>query len=190
MKLNLQPEQHYNQRNNFFDPMHACMPTAYVCFLEGNGIKWNNFSHLCDDDFVMGLMRSLAAEEIRNHKYPSLRNYPPNEIHGLYHSYVEPLLFGKKISDFVTNLTWGSIHAKLEEGQVVFTSGSFPVLPGHAFNIIGYDGDYLILSDPYGDYRYRFNHNKTGYGVKMNQDDFIKYVKNDPEFKWGHVLRG
>lgn len=188
MRNNLSRNDHYSQRNNAFDPLNACMPTAYGTFLDGNKIKYSNPSGLPSDDFFMSLLRSDAAKHLRDKKYPHLSKYPPNEIHGMYHYFLEPLICGGKISDFRTDLTYDKIIEILDKGQIIMTSGSFPSIPGHAFCFIGYDDNgFLRLSDPYGDYRTGYS-DKNGYDVKMNPTDFEKYVKPGPVNKWGRVL--
>lgn len=193
--INLDPIDYYTQRNNKINPVSACMPTARAMFYRGNNIKFVNDSDLQDDDFFYKWLISDDAWEFAEKKYPVLisRGYPPNEIHGMYHSFLDPRVAGRRTSDFVLTLTFDDIVDKLKNGQVIMTSGIFAEagIFGHAFCFIGYEkqesGVRLIIADPWGDYRTDYDSDK-GYGVQMSKEDFYKHVKPEGDKKWGHVL--
>ena len=193
--INLEPKDYYTQRNNTLYPSSACMPTARAMFYHGNKIKFDNPSNMADDDYFMSLLRSREAYEFAKKKYPVLMDsgYLPNEIHGMYSSFLDLKVVGKRVSDFLTNITFKNIVERMENGEVIMTSGKFPDanLVGHAFCIIGYVdgaiGPALILADPWGDFRNNYK-TKKGYSILMTEYEFKLYVKPLQELKWGHVI--
>lgn len=193
--INLEPKDYYTQRNNSLYPSSACMPTARAMFYRGNNIPFNNPSELQDDDYFMSLLRSREAYDFAKNKYPKLTKvgYQPNEIHGMYSSYLDLKVVGKRVSDFLTDITFNDILKRVEKGEVIMTSGSFlnAGLTGHAFCIIGMIngafGPALLLADPWGDFRKDYR-SKRGYSVLMTEDEFKYHVKPLQELKWGHVI--
>jgi hypothetical protein len=193
-KINLDANDYYTQRNNQIKPSVACMPTARVMFYIGNKIKYNNPSKYQDDDFFMSLLLSDAAKEFAQKKYPNLVNagYAPNEIHGMYNSWLDEIVTGKRVSDFKLDLTFDDYIDRIKTGQVIMTSGQFGNFSGHAVVIIGVvhptKTPLLVLADPYGDYRETYLKG-SGYAVTMTKEDFIDHVKPVGKFsKWGHVI--
>jgi hypothetical protein len=157
-----------------------------------------------DDDYFMKLLNHDDAVKLAKKKYKwafdrkdkkgkALPNIPPNEIHGMYHSYLEPIVCGKRISDFKTDLTYDDYINRIKLGQVIMTSGTFPDagLSGHAFCIIGIINNgkqNLLVADPWGDYRTNY-HRVKGYNIIMSEEDWYKYTKpTDKNKKWGHIL--
>ena len=203
--INLQPQNYYRQDNNKILPGTACMPTSRVMFYLGNGIEYENPSDLADDDYFMKLLRSDEAWKFAKKKYPSLisAGFAPNEIHGMYHSYLDYEVVGRRTSDFRDDLTFddyldrirGKVADHIGSREILMTSGYFPAagFNGHAFCIIGaiipVSGDpSLILADPYGDYRNLYKRG-SGYAVVMSKIDFLQHVKPaGSEKKWGHVI--
>ena len=188
-KVNLESNDFYTQRNNLIKPSSACMPTSWVMFYLGNGYEIKNNSDYSNDDYFMTLLNTKQAKEFCYKKYPWAKGkYPPNQVHGMYNSYLDKLIIGKRISDFKTNLTFKDYQNIIADGQVLMTSGSFPGLDGHAFCIVGIDGDYLLLADPWGDFRNNYK-SKKGYLVKMKESQFNYHVKPaNKKKKWGHVI--
>lgn len=193
--INLKPNDYYTQRNNTLYPASACMPTARAMFYHGNNIAFDNPSNLSDDDYFMSLLRSKEAYDYAKKKYPVLMQlgYLPNEIHGMYSSYLDIRVVGKRVSDFLTDLTFKDIISRMEKGEVIMTSGKFPDagLNGHAFCIIGFVngaiGPALLLADPWGDFRKDYRSRK-GYSVLMTEEEFKTHVKPLRDLKWGHVI--
>lgn len=194
--INLSPKWYFSQRNNQIRPSSACMPTARAMFYQGNGVAYQTDpkGRYGDDDYFMELLNQPKARKLAKKKYPwAVKDgklyLPPNEIHGMYHSFLDPLVCGRRVSDFRTDLTIGEYYDAMQRGEVIMTSGSFPGIPGHAFCVIGVDDSHLILADPWGDFRAGYRKGKTGYGVRMNQRQFLEHVKPVGEAeKWGHVL--
>jgi hypothetical protein len=193
--INLEPRDYYTQRNNHIDPVAACMPTARVMFYRGNGVVFDNPSDYQDDDYFFSKMQSDEAQFVAEEKYPELTEagFPPQEIHGMYHTYLDPEVVGERVSDFETNLMYADFVELIQLGQIVMTSGSFPEagIPGHAFCVIGLIGPVrgpfeLIIADPWGDYKSNYE-SRHGYGVVMPREDFERHVKPGKK-KWGHVL--
>ena len=193
--INLEPKDYYTQRNNSLYPTTACMPTARAMFYHGNNIAFVNDSDLADDDYFMSLLRSREAYDFAKIKYKSLMyaGYQPNEIHGMYSSFLDLKVIGKRISDFKTDITFKDIIRRMERGEVIMTSGKFPDagLNGHAFCIIGLVdgamGPALLLADPWGDFRKDYK-SKKGYSVLMTEEQFKLHVKPLQELKWAHVI--
>jgi hypothetical protein len=195
--INLDPSDYYTQRNNQIRPVAACMPTSYVMFLRGNGIDYRNNTDMADDDYFMETFNHPQSWSIAKQKYRNLviAGYPPNEIHGMYHTYLDYKIIGRRVSDFVTDLTFDDFIDRIRLGRVIMTSGAFVQagLSGHAFCVMGIEAKppsgpiKLILADPWGDYKkdYRSTH---GYGVLMSKADFTEHVKPSKKYKWGHVI--
>lgn len=190
LMVNLARADHYSQRNNRLDPGVACASTSHPMFLRGNKVPFVNPSTFQDDDFFRDLLSTESAQAVRDAKYPSLSSYHPGEIHGMYHTFLEPLVCGRRVSDFRTDLTWDDYVRIMLSGQVAWTSGAFPEagIDGHAFAVIGYEAGALVLADPWGDYRTKYRVH-SGYGVAMSRADFVEHVHPAGESrKWGHVL--
>lgn len=187
MKINLSTLDYYTQRNNTIRPWAACMPTSYVMFLRGNSIEYGNSSGLADDDYFMKLLSTENAKNFCLEKYPWSKGIPPNEIHGMYGSYLSFFVTGKRASDFNTHLNFENYLELMEQGKVIMTSGAFPGLSGHAFCVIGIHHDDLVLADPWGDYHSGYK-DHSGYGIRMSKTEFINHVKPiKEEKKWGHI---
>ena len=193
-QINLMPGDFFTQRNNKISPGTACMPTARVMFYRGNGIKYVNPSEYADDDYLMHSLRTPEAWYFAKHKYHAIveAGYPPNEIHGMYHSWLDPLVVGRRVSDFRTDLSWDDYLDRILAGNVIMTSGRFGTLDGHAVVMIGVVssslGPCLVLADPWGDYRTDYKE-RGGYAINMSREDFESCIKpTDSKKKWGHVL--
>jgi len=184
----LEPEDYYTQRNNRLHPTAACMNTSRVMFYKAANIAYVHESGTPDDDYFYSLLDSDRAKAFRDSKYPNLSDYHPTEIHGMYGSFLDPLVTGKRISDFHTDLTWDDFINQIALCKPVMTSGKFPGLLGHAFVFIGYDDktDELIAADPWGDPHtgYKSVH---GYGIRYNREYFNEHVKPGAN-KWGHLI--
>jgi len=189
--INLSEDDYYSQRNNKIKPGVACMPTSRVMFYLGNKFEILNDSEYAHDDYFMNLLNTTEAYQFCHKKYPWAKGkYPPNEVHGMYCSWLDEKVIGERMSNFVEDLTWRDYLTKIAMGQVIMTSGSFPEagIDGHAFCIIGQEDDNkLMLADPYG--KYPDYKSDNGYGTTMSKDDFIKYIFPCGSLKkWGHIL--
>jgi hypothetical protein len=187
----LKPEDYYTQRNNKYAPFESCMNTSRVMFYIAAGIKYKNPSGLSDDDYFFMLLNSSDATEYANAKYPNLVHLPNQMIHGLYGSWLDKTVTGKRRTDFKTDLLWDHFVYELSCGRPVMTSGQFKGLPGHAFVFVGYDKDTeeLIAADPWGDphVSYKGTRGTKGYGVRYNRKYFEEHVKPGDK-KWAHIL--
>ncbi len=194
--INLKPNDYYSQRNNKWDdPLTsikeafiACAPTSRAMFYRGNKIEFTNPTDLEDDDYFMRELRTPEAWDFAREKYPALvaGGFYPNEIHGMYHSYLDPLVCGHRVSDFIpSGITWDKIHYLIEKGRVIMTSGKLPEskIAGHVFCFIGkMDDGRLLVADPYGNPWTGYK-DKNGYAIPYTREQFDKYVNH-----WGHVL--
>ncbi|MDC7221636.1 MAG: C39 family peptidase [Spirochaetales bacterium] len=183
----LKPEDYYTQRNNKYDPFNACMPTTRAMLYSALGYNKPE-TDLSFDDYIYHTLNTIEAMEFRDNKYPSLKGYPTHELHGMYGSYLDEKLFGKRLTDFRMDLTWDDFVSEIKRGRPVMTSGRFPGIDGHAFLICGYEAGELIIADPWGNYQVEYLgvRGTKGYGVRMNREDFEKIVKPG-ENKWGHI---
>jgi hypothetical protein len=216
--LNLEPGDYYTQRNNpavygdnprvdgdkdfLLRSSSQCMGTTYVMFLIGNKISFDNPTNLPDDAYFGKLLITREAWEFAAKKYPwsinrtdnlgnPLPDIPPNEIHGMYGSYLSPIVCGRRVSDFATGLSFGDYLKRIDAGEVIMTSGRFPGVDGHAFlaagTILSPMETVISLADPWGDFRTGYRSHK-GYGIPMSQEEFITHVKPEGKTnKWGHV---
>lgn len=210
--LNLKKEDYYTQRNNpgvygdnpdvegeedyYLKASWQCMPTGYAMFLRGNKKAYKNPSNLPDDAYFAKLLVAKEAWEFAKEKYPWLidAGYAPNQIHGMYGSYLSPIVCGRRVSDFRTDLTFEDYISRIMDLQVIMTSGSFPGIDGHAFDMIGLrssEGRFTLSSaDPYGNPHTGYK-DVRGYDIPFTKEYFIEHVKpNDKmqEKKWGHVI--
>jgi len=206
MWVNLEPGDYYTQRNNkvirdaetgyTVNPWDACMPTARVMFYLGNKLKFTKSPTEPDDEAFTKLLLTPKAVAFRDSKYPWAREYPPNEIHGMYPSYLDPLVLGKRRSDFAQDLGFDDVVDRIKRGQVIMTSGRFQgqtgIINGHAVCLVGFDGQRLLLADPYGDFRTKYA-TKNGYLVSMTRNEYETHIKplgpqNGMSLKkWGHI---
>lgn len=217
--MNLEPDWYYTQRNNptvygdnprikgdrdcILKAGVQCMPTSYAMFLIGNKIPYENPTNLPDDAYFAELLITREAWEFAAKKYPwsvnrkdnhgnPLPDIPPNEIHGMYGSFLSPIICGHRVSDFQTDLSFSDYVERIKKGQVIMTSGRFSSIDGHAFVAAGVissaQEDVLLLADSWGDYRTEYL-SHSGYGVTMGKEDFYMHVKpNGKKDKWGHVV--
>jgi len=202
MKVLLKPADYYTQRNN--PTVHGrsnyelyardqCMNTSYVMFLIAAGIKYNNTSDLPDDAYFGKLLISDDAWEFAAKKYPWAKDTdpptPPNEIHGMYGSYLSPIICGKRASDFRTDLSYDEMLSEIHSGRPVMSSGAFHGIPGHAFVFVGEQDGMLLAADPWGDpwSGYRSTH---GYLVPWPRGSWAQHIKplGDPDAGWGHTV--
>lgn len=188
----LPSSEYYSQRNNKYDPLNACMPTSYVMYLIANKIPYTNKSmelfdeFLPDDDFIYRVLNTDEAKDFCYKKYTWAKNIPPNEVHGMYSSYLEPIICGKRYSDFYTNLNYDKVVTLIDNDVAVMTSGKFENIDGHAFTIIGHDRE-LLIADPYGNFHSNYK-DVRGYCITMNRSEYEKIVKgSDIDNKWGHA---
>ena len=172
------------------------MPTARVMFYQANRIAYSANAKFSDDDFFMHLLNTQEAKDYCYKKYPWAYNLkdpeksiPPNEVHGMY-AWLDVKVTGKRMSDFVTNLSWDDIVQSIQNRKAIMTSGTFGNILGHAFVFVGYKEDTkeLLIADPYGDYKTSYK-NPRGYNITMNYEDFCTHTKPAGEFlKWGHIV--
>lgn len=188
MKMLLEPQDYYTQRNNQFDPYASCMPTSRVMFYKAAGISYGNPSGFADDDYFYSMFDTAAAKAYRDAKYPNLKDLFPGEIHGMY-SWLDERLTGKRWTDFRLDLDFYDIVEEIQKGHPVMTSGSFPSIKGHAFVFVGYDQGELIAADPWGNPHidYKGARGQKGYGIRYDKEYFDEHVKPG-EKKWGHIL--
>ena len=184
----LKPEDYYTQRNNKHAPEAACMNTSRVMFYRAAGIQHTHMSGQVDDDYFYELLNTDRAKEFARNKYPWLKDYPPNEIHGMYGTYLDKLVTGRRWTDFFNDLTWDDFVNQIAIGKPVMTSGRFPGITGHAFVFVGYDinTNELIAADPYGDPHTDYKSDK-GYGIRYTKEYFEEHVKPG-RLKWAHII--
>jgi len=189
MKMLLNATDYYTQRNNEYEPYSACMNTTRAMLYSCLGLKIDTGGESLDD-YIWKVLNSKEGIDYRDKNYPSMKNYPPNQIHGIYGSWLDEQLFGKRITRFRSNLSWDDIKAEIDKGYPVMTSGKFPGLNGHAFLICGYTPTDLVIADPWGNFHvgYKGQGGKSGYGILMNKDEFDTHVKPG-RLKWGHVVQ-
>ncbi len=191
--INLSVTDYNSQRDNKLFASSACMPTARVMFYKGNGFVINNPTDMADDDYITSLLNTEEAKEFCLKKYPWSKGIPPREVHGMYNSYVDEKVIGKRVSDFKTDMTYSDfVNLIVFKKQVIMTSGVFTSagIFGHAYCIIGFNHemDELIIADPWGDYRTLFK-DERGYGILMSYGDFIRHNRVPNEMnKWGHIV--
>ena len=192
IKYNLDADDYYTQRNNRIRPSAACMPTARVMYYIGNGILYNNPTDLSDDDYLMQTLNTKEAKAFAKAKYKwackgNKLLYPPNEIHGMYNSYLDERVTGRRSGDFFLGLSADDFINILTAGYVIMTSGSFKGIPGHALCLIGFDGKEFHLADPWGNWRTGYK-DVCGYGVSMSKSDFVAHIKpTGLAAKWAHL---
>lgn len=195
--INLKSDDYYSQRNNKLNPTKACMPTSYVMFLKANKIPFKNYSTYQDDDYFMSLLNTDDAKKYAYKNYPWAYNdifpeqsLPPNEIHGMYPNYLAPMVCGKKVSTFQTNLTLEKFKEEIKKGRAIMTSIYIPDMRinGHAIVIMGIRGDNLLIADPWGNLNTSYKSVK-GYAVEISENQFRELVKPiRVEEKWGHII--
>ena len=184
----LKPSDYYSQRNNTVKPLAACMATARVMWLLANGITFRSPLGKQPEDYFMELLNSEEAIEFCRAKYPWSEGIPPNEVHGMYGSWLDERVTGKRRSNFLTNLSWDSYLCYLDNGHAIMTAGAFPTTDGHAVVAIGIreDRTALRLADPHGDWRTDYT-DEHGYDVPLLRADFDRFISGDGSGKWGHV---
>lgn len=201
----------YTQRNNSYRPLEACMPTTAVMFWIAAGLK-SELLRRCSalgvdinqfDDYAMQQLNTENAKRFAAEKYASLssQGYAPNEIHGMYHAYLEPLIFGRLVSDFMyvdpgvpgMGMSYDSFVREIQSGRPVWTSGAYDgphgKIAGHANLFCGVDAlGRLRNVDPYGNPHTNYA-DDTGYDIVYDRSFFTETVKPYGYFKSAHVLR-
>jgi len=196
----LTKEEYYSQRNNKIQANSACMPTARVMFYKANKISYENsmVDKYADDDYFMYLLNTAEAKSFCYTKYPWAYNVkepqksiPPNEVHGMYSSYLDEKVCGKKVSSFEEQaLDWNYFVSSItNRKKAIMTSGTFGTIKGHAVLVMGYDDETqeLLLADPYGNYRTQYK-DINGYCTRMTKEEFDIHLKPTDSFmKNGHI---
>lgn len=194
MTVLLKPEDYYTQRNNKIEPFEACLPTARVMWYIANHIPYVNYmpTVYSDDDFFMWLLRQPEAVIYKDRKYPWAKGIPANEVHGMYGSYLDEKVTGKRRSDFVQNLSFDEVVRRVKNGEAIMTSGAFQGrtgrIDGHGFVFVGVDdNECLLMADPYGSFLTNYESDK-GYLVPMSNMEYIEHVKPVGAInKFGHI---
>lgn len=201
----LRRSDRYSQRNNPYKPYAACMPTTFVmwCIASRIDIESKIPQGLAADDHCMRMLNTNEAMLFAQKKYPDLMRagYFPNEIHGMYHSYLEPLIFGKTLSDFIyadekteSGLTFAEYKSIIELGHPIWTSGAYDgakgPIEGHANLFCGINGENLLNVDPYGNFHTNYT-DDSGYGIEYTEQEFNEHIKPlGSKRKNAHILRG
>lgn len=201
----LEPTDRYSQRNNTYKPFSACMPTSFVmwCIAENLDIEERLKENAPVDNWCMVELNTDDAIAFAIMKYGDLikQKYSPNEIHGMYHSWIEPLIFGEIKSDFIyaaensdKGFTFDEYIDIIRSGHAIWTSGKYQgmhgPIEGHASLFAGEDNGQLRIVDPYGNFHFNFRDDQ-GYDVRMNEQEFIDYIKPiGQKRKNAHILRG
>lgn len=201
----LKPENYYTQRNNpevkangfELEGNVQCMPTSRVMFYIAADIKYENPSNLPDDAYFTSLLISKEAIEFAKIKYPwavkdGVLIYPPNEIHGMYGSWLDEKVTGKRRTDFKLDLIWDDFVFEVNIlKNPVMTSGQYPGINGHATVFVGYDprSKELRNVDPNGNphLEYKGDMGAKGYDVRYNKEYFNEHIKRT-DLKWAHIL--
>jgi hypothetical protein len=195
----LKPKDHYSQRNNptVYDNNITlvggvqCMPTARVMTYISAGIKYNNPSNLPDDAYFASLLISDEAIEFARVKYPwAFKDgkciISPNEIHGMYGSWLDEKVTGKRRTDFRTDLTFHDFVEQVSDfKKPVMTSGKYEGIDGHATVFVGYDRKTRELrnADPFGNPHENYVDGISGYDVRYTEEYFNDHIK-----MWGHIF--
>lgn len=201
----LKPENYYTQRNNKTQKDDdlvvtggvACMPTARVMFYISAGIPYTNPTNLADDEYFTSLLISDEAVEFARKKYPWAFDgekvlYPPNEIHGMYGSWLDQKVTGKRRTDFRMDLSWEDFVVQISVlKKPVMTSGRYPGIDGHATVFVGYDPKTKELrnADPFGNphLNYKGELGVKGYDIRYTKEYFNEHIKKG-DGKYAHIL--
>lgn len=210
--MHLPRDERYTQRNNPFKPGAACMPTTWVMWCIAEGLRPELVDYCRSirlpmnllDNHCMELLNTAEAIAFASGKYHSLieLGYAPNEIHGMFHSWLEPRILGRGVSDFLyadpsipgTGLTYDDFARIIASGHSLWTSGWYEGqhgrIAGHANGFFGLtDGGVLVNVDPYGSPHTKYR-DDDGYGVLYPRGFFNLHIKGVGARKNAHVKRG
>ena len=152
--------------------MIACGPNSAVMCADIAGWPQDVWTlHVQASDVLLMLFENPNNlnmwKAIRNLNYDV---YPPNEVPQLYPKALE-LVYGKDVCQFVEGgLSLDVIKAAVDEGRPLQICGKFPC-GGHYVSCVGYDGDKVVINDPYP-----ANWGGNGYNHKIAWTDLNVFI--------------
>lgn len=179
--LNPSRDNYYKQTNNKLKPYDACQCTAAVQCL-----------YIIDPSIVHTIGRTGNYEQPEDNLYaycgtPMMIEYCEqqhgtdwNKTVGYPAEWADVLV--KAINDmagytaavFKSSLGIASILMQLEDGCPVMCSMRYDKIPGHYVSVVGYDGDLLIIDDPY---KNTLTGDSDGYHCKYTYQEFAAHSK-------------
>ena len=193
---NSEGKPYFTQRNNRIKPGESCNVTSIINALSAAGWPVENMAEKeqVEDELHRFILTDVMVDKFWRRIDPN-GAIPPNEWH-------EVLAFGTNrwiakrgfsaCVFFKEGVGFDRVINTINDGGSLVMSGRFGIANGgkidHMVAVVGYDGDSLIIDDPWGDYRDGYTTIK-GDNVLLARADFDKIFKPlDKVKKWGHIV--
>jgi len=182
MKVDLNPnrENYYVQTNNEIDPNISCQGTAMVqclAILFKHDLKQIEILtpyRQPEDDLRKYIFDNAEVQAFFKRSHPGSTIPAPEWADVLV--FAVNNVYGRKICVFDGNITPAKIKSDLSCGLPVMVSMQYwqPKIPGHYISVVGFDGDKLIVDDPY---RNTLFNKPDGYHCIYEPDAWLKHSK-------------
>jgi uncharacterized protein YvpB len=174
---------YFSQRNNQLYPMRSCFPTSMAMAMRNNGyIYFDKIVHptygtLELDDALM----YLANSPIGNN-FATLLGIPKgtpflNEWWSVMDKIGNYLLKPQNMACKWVTLDLNGIKKEIDAGRMVVV-GTTLTHSGHIVTVSGYEGDNLILCDPYGNVLMGYPASSSGTNIHLTANLMRKIGKN------------
>lgn len=182
MKLISKDPIYFTQRNNQLYPMRSCFPTSMAMAMRNNGytyskIKPAGYEQSLDlDDYIMHLANSDVGKTFASQLGIPKGTKFLNEWWSVMVKVGNYLLNQKGMSCRWTTATVDQIKAEIDKGKMVVVGTVFTP-SGHIVTVSGYNGNNLIVCDPYGNVNSGYK-DLNGKNVEVWPANMAKLKKN------------
>lgn len=181
-KLIKQDIIYFTQRNNKKDPMRACFPTSMAMAMRNNGYIYSKVQPPGEkealelDDYLMWYANSNQGRTIATSLGIPIGTKWLNEWWSVMERVGNALLNKQGMSCKWTTMNVAQIKAQIDKGKMVVIGTMFTG-SGHIVTVSGYDGDKLIVCDPYGNPNTSYS-NKEGKNIVLDSNRMTRLRKN------------
>lgn len=195
-KNNSKDKPYYTQRNNHIKPGTSCNVTSMIAGLSAAGYPVDSLvpeGVQPEDSLLCYIMTDAACSRLWRRLDPSGK-IPPNEWHdvlaygcnrwlGAHGIKCNPVTFTQARITDVRNM--------IDAGGAAVVSGVFETETGkinHIVCVVGYDGDDLIIDDPWGDFRDKYK-TQQGNDIPLTAAQWSEMLKPvNQGKKWAHLI--
>lgn len=182
MKLISKDPIYFTQRNNQLYPMRSCFPTSMAMAMRNNGylyvpVKPKGYSAPLElDDYIMHLANSDVGRSFADKLGIPKGTKFLNEWWSVMDRVGNYLLYQQGKSCRWTTANVDQIKAEIDKGKMVVVGTVF-THSGHIVTVSGYNGNNLIVCDPYGNVNSGYK-DLNGKNVEVSAGNMSKIRKN------------
>lgn len=178
MKLISKDPIYFTQRNNQLYPMRSCFPTSMAMAMRNNGYVYRHplTPGLELDDYIMWLANGTIGRSFADSLGIPKGTKFLNEWWSVMVKVGNYLLNPQGMSCRWTTATIDQIKAEIDKGKMVVVGTNF-THSGHIVTVSGYNGNNLIVCDPYGNVNSGYK-DLNGKNVEVWPANMVKVKKN------------